>query len=52
MALKPGRFLSLENGARSDAVEEVRLGGAVMATETGVEPLDTLGTKLRLIEAA
>ena len=51
VVLKPGMFLSLENGARTSPMEEVRVGGTLMVTETGVEMLNTLGTKLRLIEA-
>lgn len=41
--IKPGR---------TSPLQEVRVGGTLRVTETGVEMLNSLGTKLRLIEAA
>lgn len=47
VVLQPGMVLSFEPNARSGPMDQVKVGGTGIITETGVRMLNTLGTSLQ-----
>jgi Xaa-Pro aminopeptidase len=47
VAIKPNMVFSLECGARTDMINEVKIGGTVVVTDSGVKELNTLGNKMQ-----